>query len=252
MPIIKGAPEWVNEGSRMLISNDSRLFHGVNSATPQGDVALQKSIADDRSMAEVSTILASYLDTVSIEYLTAVSPRDRGTRDRGVSDELLLRQIEEYSIRQINEGIAHQINDAIPRQFKEAVSAQFKEDISKHVKEGAKRHIREAITNQVDFALLIEEEIARQIKESVSRQIKNTAKANMTGAIITASWRDPRTKTIWSLSELDLAHIKKIVPAAGDLHIDVKRYFETNADAIFDNLAREEDDSDDSFTSIFK
>lgn len=251
-PVIKGAPDWVNKGSAMVVSNDKRLFHGVSSANPHGDMALQKSIADDRSMAEVATLLATYLDTVSTEYLTAASPRDRGTRDRGVSDELLLRQIEEYSARQINEGVAHQISEAIPRQFKEAVSTQFKEDIAQHVKEGAARHIREAITNQIDFALLIEEEIARQIKESVTRQIKNTTKANMAGAKITASWRDPRTNIIWSLSELDLKHIKNTVPAAADLHVDLKRYFETNAEIVFDTAIRQKAESNTPFSSIFK
>ena len=48
---IKGAPDWVNEGTNILSEKDGRLFHGVGSASPMGDMALQKSVADDRARA---------------------------------------------------------------------------------------------------------------------------------------------------------------------------------------------------------
>src|SRR5450759_3079121 len=57
---IKGAPDWVNEGTNVLNDKDGRLFHGVGSSSPTGDVALQKSVADDRARAEVARALSSY------------------------------------------------------------------------------------------------------------------------------------------------------------------------------------------------
>ena len=51
---IKGAPDWVNQGSNILSTKDGRLFHGVGSASQMGDLALQKSVADDRARAEVA------------------------------------------------------------------------------------------------------------------------------------------------------------------------------------------------------
>src|SRR3989338_6556854 len=67
---IKGAPDWVNEGSNILNDKDGRLFHGVGSASVMGDMALQKSVADDRARAEVARILSSYLDVVSNDFMS--------------------------------------------------------------------------------------------------------------------------------------------------------------------------------------
>lgn len=46
---LKGAPDWVNEGTNILNEKDGRLFHGVGSANPVGDMSLQTSVADDRA-----------------------------------------------------------------------------------------------------------------------------------------------------------------------------------------------------------
>jgi hypothetical protein len=85
---IKGAPEWVNEGSNFLSTKDGRLFHGVGSASPMGDMALQKSVADDRARAEVARVLSSYLDVVSNDYMASAK-----TADTGVNEEAVSRQI---------------------------------------------------------------------------------------------------------------------------------------------------------------
>jgi hypothetical protein len=68
---IKGAPDWVNEGTNILNEKDGRLFHGVGSASPMGDMALQKSVADDRARAEVARVLSSYMDVVSNDYMSS-------------------------------------------------------------------------------------------------------------------------------------------------------------------------------------
>lgn len=85
---IKGAPDWVNEGTNILNDKGGRLFHGVGSAAPMGDMALQKSTADDRARAEVARILSSYMDVVSSDYLA--SAKAGGT---SVAEESVTRQI---------------------------------------------------------------------------------------------------------------------------------------------------------------
>jgi hypothetical protein len=86
---IKGAPDWVNKGSAILSTKDGRLFQGVGSAAPMGDMSLQKSVADDRARAEVARELSSYLDVVSNDY--AASVKSGGAT--GETEESVSRQI---------------------------------------------------------------------------------------------------------------------------------------------------------------
>jgi hypothetical protein len=89
---ISGAPDWVNEGTNILNNKNGRLFHGVGSASPMGDPALQKSVADDRARAEVARILSSYLDVVSNDYMAAAKSGDTAVNEESVS-----RQIKNFS-----------------------------------------------------------------------------------------------------------------------------------------------------------
>jgi hypothetical protein len=89
---IKGAPDWVNQGSSILNDKDGRLFHGVGSASPTGDMSLQKSVADDRARAEVARVLSSYMDVVSSDYMD--SAKSGGAN---VADESVSRQIKNLS-----------------------------------------------------------------------------------------------------------------------------------------------------------
>jgi len=82
---IKGAPEWVNKGTAYVNDKDGRLFHGVGSASPMGDVSLQRSTADDRARAEVARIFSSYLDVVSNDYQAAAKSGDSRVNDESVS-----------------------------------------------------------------------------------------------------------------------------------------------------------------------
>src|SRR5574340_451953 len=91
---IKGAPDWVNEGTNILNDKDGRLFHGVGSASPMGDMALQKSTADDRARAEVARILSSYMDVVSNDYLSSAKTGSSATAGgASVAEESVTRQI---------------------------------------------------------------------------------------------------------------------------------------------------------------
>ncbi len=153
---LKGAPDWVNEGTNILNNKDGRLFHGVGSASPVGDMSLQKSVADDRARAEVARILSSYMDVVSNDYMAAAKASGTGVTE-----------------------------------------------------------------------------------ESVSRQIKNLSKVNLTGARIIGSWRDPKTSIIYSIAELDMKQVKSTLGGVQDMNTDLKRYIETEADNIFDRVAKE-------------
>ncbi len=85
---IKGAPDWVNEGTQMLKDKNGRLFHGVGSATPMGDESLQKSTADDRARAELARILNSYLTVASNDYSTSASSGGEVVHEQSVTREI--------------------------------------------------------------------------------------------------------------------------------------------------------------------
>jgi len=85
---IKDAPDWVNKGTAYVNNQDGRLFHGVGSAGPMGEVSLQRSTADERARAEVARIFSSYLDVVSNDYSSAAKS---GTMK--VNEEAVSRQI---------------------------------------------------------------------------------------------------------------------------------------------------------------
>jgi hypothetical protein len=85
---IKGAPDWVNEGTNILNDKDGRLFHGVGSASPMGDMTLQKSVADDRARAEVAQVLSSYMDVVSNDYISSAKAGGANDTEEAVSHQI--------------------------------------------------------------------------------------------------------------------------------------------------------------------
>lgn len=85
---IKGAPDWVNEGTQMLNDKGGRLFHGVGQAPAMGDDSLQLSTADDRARAELARILSSYLDVASKDYTAAATSGGTTTTQQSVSRDI--------------------------------------------------------------------------------------------------------------------------------------------------------------------
>lgn len=233
---IKGAPEWVNKGSTTASIKEGRMFYGVSYAKPQGDLALQKSIADDQSKAEIIRVLNNYLDVVSSEFM--LSSR---TDSVSVNEDIIDRRLEQAAVRQVKEVVTLQIEDAVSRQFKdkESISAQFKEEIARKIKDFSARQIRDAISYQTDFVRQLEEVITRQIKEAVSNQIKHTSQAHLVNSRVIGNWRDPRTNNIWTISELDLRNVKATMSGINDMNADMKRFFEQNADGIFERIIRD-------------
>lgn len=242
--VIKGAPDWVNQGSKMLaIDKDTRVFRGVSSITLQGDMAMQKSLADDKAITETGSVLGKYLESVSNTYLTTAGDEDDGT----VIDQQG-RTMEKKASRRVKDNITSQIDSAIQRQFKQDVSPQFKEDIYRRIKDGSSRQIKESIAYQVEFSSSLEEEIAKQIKAAVSRQLLNTSGVNLSGARIIENWRDPQTNMIWSMSQLDLKYVKNIMAGSNELNVDLKQFFANNAEPIFDGMLK--DKREESFFSF--
>ena len=86
---VKGAPDWINEGTQILNDKGGRLFHGVGQAPQMGDQSLQISTADNRARAEVARILSSYIDVVNRDYGSA-----SGSGQEMVSQQSISRQIE--------------------------------------------------------------------------------------------------------------------------------------------------------------
>lgn len=151
---IKGAPDWVNEGTNILSDKDGRLFHGVGSAGPMGDDSLQRSAADERARAELARILSSYMDVVSRDYVASAQSGGDAAAD-----------------------------------------------------------------------------------QSVSRQIENLSRVNLTGARVIGRWHDKRTKTVYSIAELDMKHVKETLGMVQEMNQSLREFIDTQGDNIFDGMA---------------
>ncbi len=85
---IKGAPDWVNEGTQVVDDRRGRLLHGVGMAPPMGDASLQRSVADDRARAEIARILSSRLQVISRDYLTASGQGEDRRLEQSISRDI--------------------------------------------------------------------------------------------------------------------------------------------------------------------
>jgi hypothetical protein len=230
---IKGAPEWVNTGSILLHTKDGRKFYGVSSAPPSGDLALQRSIADDGAMGEILLLLTNFLEMAASSYISLDYPSNLD-----VSDEDVTSRLDEELARRAKEDLDKQVDDAIARHLKDSVSPQFKDEIIRSVKESNVRQNKEAVTNQSDFLRQLDELIALKIREVVSRQLKLHLKEHLLVIRNLGSWRDPKTSYIWAISELDLRNVKSTLAGITDMNKDLKQYVEINAENIFDNTGK--------------
>lgn len=76
-------------------------------------------------------------------------------------------------------------------------------------------------------------------EETVTRQIKAVTKQNLAGAKIIARWLDKKSNTVWSIAELDAKQVKMTIANSGDMNDGAKRFFDSNADNVFDRVAKE-------------
>lgn len=151
---VRGAPEWVNKGTAYVDDKGGRLFHGVGSAAPAGDDALQRAIADDRARAEVARIFSAYLDVATRDYQAATRANQSKASD-----------------------------------------------------------------------------------EALSRRIHAVTRVNLAGARIVARWLDVRTRTVYSIAELDVNQVRDIVAATGEMNAELREHITANADNLFDRAA---------------
>lgn len=86
--LIKGAPDWVNKGSNIQVKQDGRFFYGVAFASPMGDMAHQKSVADDGARVESYRQLSSYLNFVSACYRDTLKSGDAGVKAEAVAAQI--------------------------------------------------------------------------------------------------------------------------------------------------------------------
>lgn len=153
---VKGAPDWVNEGTQILNDKGGRLFHGIGQAPLMGDESLQISTADNRARAEVARILSSFIDVANKDYGSAT----------GAGGEMVSQQ-------------------------------------------------------------------------SISRQIESLTKTNLSGCEIIGHWRDKKSGNIYSIAELDLEQVKRIVAANQQMNQGFGVFLETEGNNIFDRQKEE-------------
>lgn len=81
---IKGAPDWVNEGTQAVENPDGRFLYGVGFAPTMNDVALQRSTADNRARAELAKIVSTYIDATLSDYAAASGDSATGSIEQSI------------------------------------------------------------------------------------------------------------------------------------------------------------------------
>jgi len=94
---IKGAPDWVNQGSQALKDNGNRFIYGIGSAPSMNDLSLQTSAADERARAEVARVLSTFMHVVSQDYGASAGMGQDNQNQQSVS-----RQIESITNQNIS------------------------------------------------------------------------------------------------------------------------------------------------------
>lgn len=85
---IKGAPDWVNEGTQMVDNNDGQLIYGVGMAPTMNDQSLQKSTADNRARAEIARVLQTFIDSTLQDYSAASNNGEISTNNMNIEREI--------------------------------------------------------------------------------------------------------------------------------------------------------------------
>ncbi len=76
-------------------------------------------------------------------------------------------------------------------------------------------------------------------QQAVSRQIKNLSKVNLTGVKIIGHWRNKKDGSIFSIAELDMAHMSKTLRSVKEMNQDLSQYISKNSGNVFDKVAQE-------------
>jgi len=76
-------------------------------------------------------------------------------------------------------------------------------------------------------------------QQTISRNIESLSKVNISGSEIIGHWRDEETGNVYSIAELDLEQVKKIIAASQEMNGDFSRYLDTQGENIFDQQMEE-------------
>jgi hypothetical protein len=85
---IKGAPDWVNEGTQTVSNKDGRLIQGVGSSPQLNDQSLQLSSADNRARAEIARVVSTYMDVMANDYLAAAKQAEGYVADASIQQQI--------------------------------------------------------------------------------------------------------------------------------------------------------------------
>lgn len=90
-----------------------------------------------------------------------------------------------------------------------------------------------------DYAVSAKSDDDISSEQAVSQQIKNLTKINLSGAKIIAYWKDKKKGTLYSLAELDLKTVKTTLQTAENMNKDLKQYFDSYGENVFDKIMKE-------------
>lgn len=90
-----------------------------------------------------------------------------------------------------------------------------------------------------DYSSAASTETDKINEATVTQQIENLTKLNLSGSKIIARWKDKASGIVYALAEVDLKQAKDTLRAATDMNSGLRDYITTNADNIFDKMAKE-------------
>lgn len=85
---IKGAPDWVDQGTQVLNDQDGKVIHGVAMVQAMPDLSLQESTADTRARAEVARVLNTFIHDATQDYNAAAGTGKDQSVDQSISRQL--------------------------------------------------------------------------------------------------------------------------------------------------------------------
>jgi hypothetical protein len=68
---VRGAPDWVSEGTQAVNNEEGRFIHGVGMAPEMGDLSLQRATADNRARTEIARVLSTYVNSTLNDYTSS-------------------------------------------------------------------------------------------------------------------------------------------------------------------------------------
>lgn len=81
---IEDAPDWVDQGTQAVSDEDGRYIQGIGMAPPMGDLALQRTTAENRARAEIARVLSTFVDSTMNDYIGQSGDATSSSVDRTI------------------------------------------------------------------------------------------------------------------------------------------------------------------------